>query len=72
MYLRIHLLRDPDALRQALGRDGWKCEDRRDGVIVATHPSVTDDVAARNPLYHLGLLTSSLLRIDFCYAREPA
>jgi hypothetical protein len=70
MHLHIQLLRDPDDLRGVLRRDGWNCEDRRRGAVVATHPSVTDPVAARDRLHHLGLLTSSFLRIDFCYVRE--
>jgi hypothetical protein len=71
MHLHIQLLRDPDDLRGALRRDGWKFQDRRDGVVVAGHPSVTDEVAARGRLLHLGLLTSRFLRIAFCHAREP-
>jgi hypothetical protein len=70
MRLYIHLLRDPDGLRDVLRRDGWKCEARRHDVVVATHPAVPDNAAARDRLYHLGLLTSSFLRIDFCHTRE--
>jgi hypothetical protein len=70
MHLRIQLLRDPDDLRDALRRDGWMCEDRPQGAVVATHPSVPDEVAARDRLHQLGLLTSSRLRIDFCRARK--
>jgi hypothetical protein len=70
MHLHIQMLRYADDLRAALRRDGWMFQDRRDGVVVTRHPSVTDDVAARGRLLHLGLLTSRFLRIDFCHARE--
>jgi hypothetical protein len=70
MHLHIQLLRDPDGLREALRSDGWKLEGGRLDTFVATHPYAPDDVAARVRLHHLGLLTSSFLRIDFCYARK--
>ena len=70
MRLRIQLLRDPDELRGALRRDGWKFRAGPQDTVVATHPSVPDEVAARDPLQRLGLLTSSCLRIDFCRARK--
>jgi hypothetical protein len=70
MRLCIELLRDPDGLRDVLRRDGWKCEDRRHGAVVATHPFVTDEAAARDRLHYLGLLTSSFLRVEFCHTRE--
>ena len=70
MHLRIQLLRDPDDLRHALRRDGWKLEAGRQDTVVASHPAVPDEVAARDRLQHLGLLTSSCLRIDFCRARR--
>jgi hypothetical protein len=70
MHLHIHLLRDRKGVRRALRRDGWKCEDRLDGSFFARHPSVADGVDARDRLHHLGLLISTSLRIDFCYASE--
>jgi hypothetical protein len=70
MHLHIQLLRDADGLRNVLRRDGWRCEDRPHGTVVAAHPSVPDEVAARDRLHHLGLLTSSCLRIDFCHTRQ--
>jgi hypothetical protein len=70
MHIRIQLLRDPDGLRDVFRRDGWKCEDQREGTVVAMHPFVPDEAAARDRLDHLGLLTSSFLRIDFCRATQ--
>jgi hypothetical protein len=70
MHLHIQLLRDRNGVRRGLCRDGWDCEDRRDGAVIARHLSVTDGVDARGRLHRLGLLTSASLRIDFCYARE--
>jgi hypothetical protein len=70
MHIRIQLLRDPDELRHALRRDGWKFSSGPHDTVVATHPSVPDEVAARDRLHQLGLLTSSCLRIDFCRARK--
>jgi hypothetical protein len=70
MRLCIQLLRDPDGLRDVLCRDGWKVQAAPHDAVVATHPFVPDEAAARDRLYHLGLLTSSFLRIDFCRARQ--
>ena len=70
MHLRICMSRDREGVRRSLRRNGWKCEDRSDGAVVARHPSVGDGVDARDRLHHLGLLTSTSLQIDFCYARE--
>jgi hypothetical protein len=41
-----------------------------DLAVLASRPSVPDEAVARGRLHHLGLLTSSFLRIDFCHARE--
>lgn len=65
MNVRIQPLRQPDGLRQALCDDGWSLETERDGVVYAEHPQVGAEVAARNRLHHLGLLTSGSLRIEF-------
>jgi hypothetical protein len=70
MHIRIQLLRDPDNLRHALRRDGWKLKAEPQDTVVVTHPFVPDEVAARDRLHHLGLLTSGCLRIDFCRARK--
>jgi hypothetical protein len=65
MNVHIQLLRHPNALRTALRGDGWRLDDERPDSVVARHPAVPDESAARNRLHHLGLLTSSSLRIDF-------
>jgi hypothetical protein len=70
MRLHIQWLRDPAALQDVLRRDGWKCEGRRPGTVVASHPFVPDEAAARARLHQLGLLTSGSLRIDFCRTGE--
>jgi hypothetical protein len=70
MNVLIQPLRHPDGLHQALCDDGWTLETERNGVFYAEHPQVADEVAARNRLYHLGLLTSSSLRIEFPWRQE--
>jgi hypothetical protein len=71
MHLNIQLLRDQDGICAALRRDGWEFEAGRHDVFVATHPAVPDNAVARNRLHHLGLLTSSFLRIDLWYGGGP-
>jgi hypothetical protein len=70
MHLHIQLLRDPDGLRGVLRRDGWKVRTGPHEAVVAVHPDVPDDAAARARLHRLGLLTSSSLRIEFGYVSE--
>ena len=65
MNVLIQPLRHSNGLHQALSADGWTLEPERNGVLYAEHPQVADEVAARNRLHHLGLLTSSSLRIEF-------
>jgi hypothetical protein len=52
-------------LRRILLSDGWTLEGSTDGVIVAEHPHVGDEPAARSRLHRIALLTSGRLRIEF-------
>ncbi|HEV3258428.1 MAG TPA: hypothetical protein VG013_16225 [Gemmataceae bacterium] len=65
MNLYLQLLRDPDDLQETLRGDGWKLEPEHHDFVLARHPQVQDEGAARSRLHHLGLLTSSCLRIEF-------
>ena len=69
--MRVHLrfLRHPQQLRQALQNDGWQLETEKDECLLARHPQVSDEPAARGRLHRLGLLISPSLRIEF---RQPA
>jgi hypothetical protein len=60
-------------LKQILQADGWTLDAGRDNTVLAKHPSVADEAAARSRLHRLGLLTSGQLRIDFLPAatRRP-
>jgi len=52
-------------LRQVLRSDGWVLEGSEQGAVVAEHPDLPDERAARCRLHRLGLLTSAGLRIEF-------
>jgi hypothetical protein len=58
-------------LVRILRADGWTLVAWRDDAVLAEHPGVADEVAARSRLHHLGLLTSGRLRIDFLRAVRP-
>jgi hypothetical protein len=65
MKIHIELLRrDKCNLPVLLEKDGWTLENR-DGCFSVSHPDVPDEIAARTRLYHLGLLTSPTVRIEF-------
>ena len=65
----MRVLFQPLRRRFELGRilraDGWTLEAGRDDAVLAEHPGLADEADARSRLDHLGLLTSSGLRIDF-------
>jgi hypothetical protein len=65
MVVHIHVLRRSHELARQLREDGWTLKVATPDSFEATHPRVADQPAARARLYHLGLLTSSRLRIEF-------
>jgi hypothetical protein len=64
-------LRGRVELRRILEADGWTLEAGWDDTLLAEHPAVADEAAARSRLHHLGLLTSGRLRIEFLRAVRP-
>jgi hypothetical protein len=52
-------------LFDALRDDGWLLTPQPDGSVLASHPAVPDEAAARRRLDGLGLLTTNVARIDF-------
>ena len=73
MHVRIELLRESESILAALREDGWAVTLGQDGVS-GRHPEAPNESAARGRLHGLGLLTSGLLRIEFCHPipREAA
>jgi hypothetical protein len=65
MRVHIEALVSKDRFRHALQNDGWNVIDETDNLLCLQHPSVPDEVAARNRLHELGFLTSRSLRIEF-------
>jgi hypothetical protein len=59
-------------LGRILRADGWVLEAGRHDGIVAEHPHVPDEAAARSRLDRLGLLTARRLRIEFLLARRSS
>jgi hypothetical protein len=66
--IRIELLLHAGRVREALCRGGWVLSGTGTNVI-ASHPRVPDEGAARARLYELGLLTSGSVRIEFLIGR---
>jgi hypothetical protein len=66
--IRVELLRQSQRVRDALRSDGWLLSGPGTNVI-ASHPRVPNEGAARTRLYELGLLTNSTVRIDFLRER---
>ena len=52
-------------LGRVLRADGWSLEGLPGEAMLARHPRVADEEAARGRLHHLGLLTSAGVRIEF-------
>jgi hypothetical protein len=52
-------------LKRILLADGWTLDAELTDTVLAEHPSVDDEAAARSRLHRLGLLTSGRLRINF-------
>jgi len=67
--IRIRFLRQPDAFREALRKDGWTVRAEPDNEVSVEHTEVPDEISARNRLQQLGLLTSPSLAIDFHSSR---
>jgi hypothetical protein len=65
--MRVHLrfLRKSEVVQEVLQKDGWQLERERDDSVTARHPLVRDELAARNRLQDLGLLTTSSVAIEF-------
>jgi hypothetical protein len=69
----MQLLNPSEALVETLEAGGWRLDAAHGEVIVATHPRLGDQAAARAHLRELGLLTSPVVRVEFEYgAREGA
>jgi hypothetical protein len=65
MRVLIRALGTGRDLGRVLRADGWSLEGLPDEAILAGHPRVADEAAARGRLHHLGLLTSSWVHIEF-------
>jgi hypothetical protein len=65
MDVCIQRLRHAGDLQEILRKDGWHLDDRPENEILAKHPQVLNESAARSRLQHLGLLTAGFLRIEF-------
>ena len=65
MRILFQPLRECPDLRTVLRADGWSLEGARDDAVLAEHPGVADEDAARSRLHRLDLLTSAGLRIEF-------
>jgi hypothetical protein len=71
MKVHLRFLRQAGQLQEALRNDGWHLEREKDESLFARHPLVRDEVAARNRLNRLGLLTSGSVCIEFRRLGEP-
>ena len=60
-----------DAVQQQLEREGWRVDRKQDGSILATSSEVMYEPEARRCLDHMGLLTSSRVRIEFVIGKDP-
>lgn len=65
MQVHIQVFQRDDHLRQTLEDAGWRLDCQQTDMILARHPQVDDEPAARQRLHQLGLLTSHSVRIDF-------
>lgn len=65
MKVHFQFLRGQAQLRGALLADGWQLSAVVGTHLDATHPEVGNEAAARGRLSRLGLLTSTLARIEF-------
>jgi hypothetical protein len=65
MKMHLQFLRESEAIRKKLEKDGWDFEWKQDGSLMVRHDLVRDQSACRSRLHHLGLLTTSSVRIEF-------
>jgi hypothetical protein len=65
MVVHIRVLARSPEVREMLCESGWDVDEEGTDGLVATHPQVEDQPAARARLWRLGLLTSPRLRIEF-------
>jgi hypothetical protein len=65
MKVHLRFLRRAGELQEAFHNDGWQMERGADESLLARHPQVPDEEAARSRLYRLGVLTSRCLSIEF-------
>ena len=65
MRLRIQLLRQRQAVKDCLQRDGWNLRGKSGDFLSACHTAVDSEPVARQRLHSLGLLTSANLCIEF-------
>jgi hypothetical protein len=65
MRLHIEMLRNCQAIGEALREQGWCLDKAGASSYSAVHPDVVDQATARHHLHALGLLTSPALRIHF-------
>jgi hypothetical protein len=65
MNVHFRFLRQAGLVQEVLRKDGWKLERGHDKFLMARHPDVANESAARDRLCRLGLLTSSSLAIEF-------
>jgi hypothetical protein len=61
----IEFLAHSRSILEVLYNDGWWLSPGQTHGYHVGHPAVSDEEAARSRLFRLGLLTSSLVRIDF-------
>jgi hypothetical protein len=64
MRVYIEPLRQRETIRRLLQQQGWRLHQEERGY-TAHHEAVRDEQTARRLLQHLGLLTSSSVRIEF-------
>jgi hypothetical protein len=65
MKMHLRFLRESEAIQRTLEKDDWAFEWRHDGSLMVRHDLVRDEIAGRSRLHHLGLLTTSSVRIEF-------
>jgi hypothetical protein len=65
MKVQLRFLRQSEAIQAALQKDGWELVPQGEDSLIALHPLVTDEAAARNRLLDLGLLTSGSVYVEF-------
>lgn len=65
MKIAIETLQPGPDISKKLEKDGWTVEQVDGGLLLAEHPSVSNESLARLRLHQLGLLTSGQLRIHF-------